>query len=268
MERCGTHTVTDVMKVACRDQFECWHEKPPFLCREAYTKFCNQRPYYQDLATKVAQHTGNVLCESNHRFGFFIPELSKSLPMAKFLVLVREPVETLISRFANLSFVSEVLPLLRSDIAARLERNYHHDFNAFRIKPSHHGFTQPYQFFLFDLVHTVRRMFTDLFKLNADQFKVIHTLRIPDHVPELLNWIDPTFPWDYENAYQQSTVRADSVYAKSDRADLLEYAKELFLPHRQEIETEFLLAATGRALPETVLPNFLANPVGFIRNIV
>lgn len=207
------------------------------------------------------------MCEANHRFGFFVPELAKSLPNTKFLLMIREPVETLISRFVNLSFFGELLPLLKPEIAARLEVTYHHDFNAFRIKPSHHGFTKPYQFFLFDLVHTTRMTFSDLFKLNDNRFKVIHTLRMPDHVRNLLNWIDSEFPWDYDSAHNKSTVRTDSVYAKSDRSDLIEYAKELFLPHRQEIETEFLLAATGRALSETVLPEFLSNPVEFIRDI-
>ena len=112
-ERCGTHTIINVLKSSCRVSGYMAHEDKPHLCEEAYAFTSGNTWKTKHLANRLdklawLEKRIRVVCEANHRFGYFVRELN-TLSGAKFILLVRDPIQTLISRVATLQHWPDIL---------------------------------------------------------------------------------------------------------------------------------------------------------------
>jgi hypothetical protein len=141
-----------------------------------------------------------------------------------------------------------------------MENEYFHDYNAFRIRPTHKSPMLPYQFLLYELTNSIKYALSDLCKLHVDRYKIIHTNSLANSISHILNWTSSETKWNYDAAYKSCLKRHDSVYDKNDRSDLADYARSIFYPYRGEIESDFLTALTGKGLDSSYLPSCLDDP--------
>src|SRR6185437_16881803 len=112
-ERCGTESIARILKASCRVGAFIAHEDKPNLCQEASLymsggiyrtkEFVDRMEKYRWLGRAI-----KLVCDANSRLGYFVEELS-GLGNAKFVLLVRDPVETLVSRVASLAHWPEII---------------------------------------------------------------------------------------------------------------------------------------------------------------
>lgn len=252
LERCGTHSAADIVRAAHPGK-KVYHEKYPYLCCEALQKFQGLPFNKIKLEEKLKQWSEpDFICEANHRLSFFVEELL-SIPDAKFLLLLREPVDVLKSRIMILSYYPQILNMVDEDLSFAFKSQYQHDYNRYRLRPSF-SFDKVYQYYLWELTQTLYFVMGSLKKLPRGRYMVVHAARLADKLKYIIG------DGDYESARRQSLIKSDKSEG-TFREKFRKYAEELIEPYREEIEESFLLAASGYNLSHKKLGEFLYNPV-------
>ena len=122
--RCGTLTLANMLNTA--DNARVWHHPKPYLIKEtllAYWGKLNKSRTFWKARSSVVQSCwadGLIHGEADHNMTPFCDMLAGELPMAKFLVLVRDP---------------------REFIRSGMRRNYYrgHDWDVGRLRPEEHS---------------------------------------------------------------------------------------------------------------------------------
>jgi len=235
-ERCGTQTIAETLRAGCKVSGFIAHEDKPPLCEEvfAYTQgenwktaaFLDRIDKFKWLSARL-----RVVCESNHRLGYFVTELNK-LPGAKFILLVRDPVMTLVSRVANLGHYPEAIdryPGFYREEIAKLEP-VDRLFNTFRVRPK--ALDGPlHELYLGEWLINYQETITQLGE--AQDVFFLQTEHIDNSVDKLLKFVGQDL-FDRDKAAEVAVVRKDSVYTKAS-ADVISFAKDTILPHADEI---------------------------------
>lgn len=238
-ERCGTHGIVDILKKSCRVPAFIKHEDSPHLCYEAYRAVIGNGWETPDLKERVERYRGlrshvRLVCEGNHRLGFFAKYLHDKLPGSKFVLLVRDPVETLVSLVATLAHWPEILHRYPDYFQAKVKTAVPKGkdvFNLYRPKPP--DLNAPlHELYLWEWMETYRRTIAQI--ADVDQVMVMETRAIAKTVGKLLAFVgegmfDPTL------AAAAAQVKSDSVYDHHDKADTIAFARDLIEPHADEI---------------------------------
>lgn len=183
LERCGTHTIAEAIRrsVIC----ESWvrHEFDPVLAREVELKMTGQKYWTPTLSDRMKLYNRRdtfVVCESNHRLGFFVPELASEVTGSRFLLLLRDPISLLRSRFRNYSFWARHIERFPEDytdgfqsVADRFD-NGSVDQNSYRIRPMDGGFEQmePAQMHAWEIITTLRYTLNDLKQIDPAYYSI------------------------------------------------------------------------------------------------
>lgn len=145
MERCGTHSVTNILDKACTVSHHVVHEEAPYLCEEAKLLFEEKDYRTQNLKNKFSRwralHKNNKLvCEANHRLGYLILPIAREFKDSKFIFLYRDPIATLISRISIWAYYPEYVHMYPEFYIEKLNSlsDKSKEFNKFRISPPKH----------------------------------------------------------------------------------------------------------------------------------
>jgi hypothetical protein len=236
-ERCGTHSIIDVLNASCTTSRYIVHEEKPFLCKEAYDyvngdnwrtkEFVDKIEKYKWLSSRI-----NVVCEANHRLGYFVSELNK-IPNSRFVLLVRNPVETLVSRisiFSHWSSISHRYPkIFQEPNVLKIGKE---DFNNYKICSK--DMNKPiYELYLDEWIINYRETISQL--KECKNVLIIKTEKLSHQIKELLEFIGADY-FDLSKAVRQSEIKSDSVYSDPNKAELIKVAEELILPYSEIIK--------------------------------
>lgn len=112
LERAGTHTLAEIIRRSVKHNSWVRHEastKDDYLnttlSLAALSKYRGTSFDYEGYINKRIEFYDrkdvNIICDSNHRLGFFIKEIKSQLPNAKFILSLRSPLNLIKSRLAN-----------------------------------------------------------------------------------------------------------------------------------------------------------------------
>ncbi len=239
-ERCGTHSVVDILRSSCKAPAFIKHEDLPHLCYEAYQVMKGGEWETPDLLERIERYKAlnrsvRLVCEGNHRLGFFAKYFNDKLPGSRFVLLVRDPVKTLVSRIATLAHWPEIIhryPETFQAKASNLIPPGKMVFNQFRPKPP--NMNAPfYELYLWEWIETYRETISQI--ANVDQVMLIETESLTKSVGKLLSFVGKEF-FDPIIAAKTADIKADSVYDHTDKFDLIAFAKDIIEPHADYIK--------------------------------
>lgn len=237
-ERCGTHSAANIIKAGCTVSGFVVHEDKPQLFKEAYDAFCGRdyrSPQFQDRLEKYNWLSSRLklVCEANHRLGYFVSDLRK-LADSKFILLVRDPVDTLVSRVATLQHWPEILyryPEFYQKAASTKVHKGSELANLYRIKPT--DMTMPlHEIYLHEWIENYRFTLNDL--REANKVLVLRTETLSMQFNKIFDFIEPSW-FNKAAAAKAAAVRTDSVFEMIDKSEEMAFAKDLILPKADEI---------------------------------
>lgn len=240
MERCGTHSIANILVRSCLVPSYIRHEMPPYLCYEASQVVAGGDWHTPELENRIKMYRINgeklkFVCEANHRLGFVAKYLNDQFPDAKFILMVRDPIKTLVSRVATLAHWPVILdryPDFYQDKIKRLVPIGKEAFNMYRPVPP--DLNAPlYEMYLWEWVETYR-----ITKEQIKDFKnllILETKTIASSVNELLEFVGKDM-FDLSIAKIEAKKRKDSVYENGEK-DAIAYAWDMFEPHIDEIKS-------------------------------
>ncbi len=174
-----------------------------------------------------------IVCEANHRLGYFIRELN-TLPDAKFILLIRNPCQTLISRIATLAHWSEIIeryPPFFQEAITKLVALGKEDFNTYRVRPQ--DMNKPlWRLYVDEWIINYRETRSQLAEVNNSL--VVETESIGKELNTLLGFVGAE-KFDIKKAASHAAIRLDSVYDDPLKKDLIDLAKEMIMPNESEI---------------------------------
>lgn len=237
LERCGTHSIANILEKSCLVQSYIEHEPIPHLCYEASQFVDNKEWLTSALENRIQIYNNNnfeFICEVNHRLSFFVEYLGKELPNAKFILMIRDPIKTLVSRVATLAHWPDIIdryPKFYQYKIKTLVPNGKDIFNTYRPKPV--SFDMPLQdIYLWEWIETYRIVSKQIKDFNHI---ILDTKMITKSVTDLLDFIDSNI-FDSTVALQESKKRVDSAYENIHMSDTIAYAWDLFEPHMKTIK--------------------------------
>jgi hypothetical protein len=239
LERCGTHSIANILKKSCLVQSYIEHEPLPHLCYEASQFIDNQEWLTPGLENRIQFYKNNddkfeFICEVNHRLSFFVNYLGNEFPESKFILMIRDPIKTLVSRVATLAHWPDIIdryPKFYQDKIKKLVPNGKDLFNTYRPKPANFDMTIQ-DIYLWEWIETYRIVSKQIKNFNHI---ILETKMIANSVVDILNFIDGTI-FDSSIALQESKKRIDSAYENIHMSDTVVYAWDLFEPHMNKIK--------------------------------
>ncbi len=244
MERCGTHSIANIFKKSCLFPSYVEHEPSPYLCQEASLVMTRKQWLTDNLKNRVKKYREmsgylEFICEANHRLGFFAKYIGEQFPDAKFILMVRNPIKTLVSRVATLAHWPEIIeryPFFYQEKIKKLVPKGKDCFNTFRPKPPNFN-TPLYEIYLWEWIETYRIIREQITGLK--HVMILDTKDIAISVDALLDFTGRSV-FNPIVAAHESKKRIDSVYDQEDKADATEYAWDMFEPHKKNINERIL----------------------------
>ena len=196
MERCGTHTLAEIIRRSSeKDKWRntstglhrkpmAWirHEHNPSLAKEAWLKFNKHHSKFDNFNCKLAKYKRedcNFLFEADHRLSFFIDDIYKELNGdAKFVVLLRNPIDLIRSRLMNFTmwpnFNFKYPGFYQMDMS-----KLRHTFgdgpsfqNEYRIKPDNYVELDIIDMHLWEITTTINVIMDNLKPIDEKNFKI------------------------------------------------------------------------------------------------
>lgn len=248
-ERCGTETIARTLRSSSRVGAFVAHEEHPWLFEEAkaYAEGRDHRTkdYVERLdAFAWLGRSMKVVCEANHRLGYFVRDLSK-FANVKFVLLVRDPVQTIVSRIASLSHWPEIIdryPAFFQESVKSLSPKKV-ALNEFRIKPT--GMNRPlHEIYLQEWIDAYREITSQL--ADAKQVFIMETESIHKSVDKLLSFVGEEY-FVKEKAKVEAAIKHGTARGP-ENAQLLEYAESLIGPHAQDMRKAVAAAFPNDAI--------------------
>lgn len=182
LERSGTHTIAEAIRRSAKVETWVRHEYlerngSGVLAIEAYKKFHREANPLNCLYRRLKLYSRNdcaIICESNHRLAFFIPEILRGLNGdCKFILMLRDPVALIRSRLYNfsawLNSLSKYPGSYQYDIHRGGSNGFNpciSEFNLFRITPEDD--LDIIGMHIWEICTTLNIIFTDTLKSGAN----------------------------------------------------------------------------------------------------
>lgn len=222
MERCGTHSSVNIIKSACQCSYFIVHEQEPFLCKEAKLLFEGKDFRTDDLKKKVStwrkhHKTCELVCEANHRLGYFITFLSRQFPGCKIIFLYRDPFATIISRLCIWSYYPEYMLLYPDFYKKRLHQIKSHDFNDYRITPPNSfSIRSIIDLYMWEWVENYKFSRNELACIPKENRLIMMTESLTTETDKLFGFIGKDYFKIDDEVIRCANVKGDSVYATRD----------------------------------------------------
>lgn len=219
MERCGTHSIANIIKSASNVKSYVVHEDHPTLCREAKLLFDGLDFRTDDLKEKISllrktHKTHDLVCEANHRLGYFITILKREFANSKFVFSIRDPIATIISRLAIWSHYPDFInkyPEFYQDEIKKLRSNP--DFNKYRISPPKtFDKKQLVELYVWEWIQNYKFARKELACIPIEDRFIIFTEDITEKFDHILGFIGMEFFKVDAEVMGWSRVKSDSVY--------------------------------------------------------
>ena len=195
--RAGTHAFAEIIRRSAT--VECWvrHEHQPPLAREAMLKFSERHYKTKDFHNRMkifSRVDCGIVCESNHRLGFFIQDINEQIKFASFILFLRNPIELVRSRLLNFAMWFGYI--------TRMPSFYQFDFfelrnkfgigspyqNLFRIQPSNFSM-DPIDLHLWEITETLKITLRQLRDLPDNKYRVFWIEDLKQHLVPLAQYI-------------------------------------------------------------------------------
>ena len=245
LERCGTHSFAEILRRTTYVESWIRHEHNPSLSKEAFDKFGKDEFDPTNLAHKLKLYNRKdckLICESNHRLGFFIEEIDQSVENAKFVVLLRNPLSLLESRLMNYTtwdgfldhypgfYQLEMYGLRQKFPEGSGEQNYH------RIRPHDYLQTDIIDLHIWELIRTIDIIFNKLRELPPERYEVLWLEDITRWWRNLSHFVGPLY-LRISDIQKHSQIKYGKRL-KSKKATE-EWASELVVQNRIKILSAF-----------------------------
>lgn len=254
MERCGTHSLANIIKVASSVSSYVVHEDTPTLCREAKLLFDGLDFRTEDFKTKLKflrkKHKEfKLVCEANHRLGYFITILMREFSSSgcKFIFSVRDPVSTIISRLSIWShypdFIHKYPDFYKENIA---KLNSKLEFNKYRISPpKSFEKNKLVELYLWEWIQNYKFARKELACLPMENRFIIFTEDITSRFNEMLDFIGKDYMKIDDAVIGWSRLKSDSVYPQHKKIET-----DMFITNnRDPISDETIEFANNEVLP-------------------
>jgi cytidylate kinase len=120
LERAGTHTLAEIVRKSAKHGSWVRHESNTkddydntILSNAAFNKYRNIDYQFDEHIDKrisfYDRKDVSIVCDCNHRLGFFIQQIKNRIHDAKFVLLLRSPLDIIRSRIANFSIWPELI---------------------------------------------------------------------------------------------------------------------------------------------------------------
>lgn len=271
MERCGTHSIANIIKSAARVKHYVVHEDVPTLCKEANLLFNGLDFRTEDLKAKVRflrkKHKEcKLVCEANHRLGYFITFLMREFSSngCKFIFSIRDPVATIISRISIWAHYPDFLhkyPDFYKEEIAKLKTKL--EFNRYRISPPK-SFEKKslVELYLWEWIENYKFVRKELACLPTENRFIIFTEDITSKFDHILGFIGMEYMKVDEEVMGWSRVKSDSVYPQHKEKET-----DVFITNnRDPISDKTISFANNEVLPfrglisSTILKEFYTLP--------
>ncbi len=228
LERAGTHTIAETIRRSAIDESWVRHEFAPVLAKEVKMKLSGEDYWTQNLSERMVIYNRSdtlMLCESNHRLGFFIPEISHEVHNAKFILMLREPIALMRSRLRNYCIWNEHINTYDEiyldglKTISPLFTNGSTEQNAYRITD---GRERPLlDMHRWEIITTLETILNDLSEIDKSNIGIVWIDNLSDHSDEILKLsrkgIDPTsFRQHSQMQFGQSLKLPEAVDAWID----------------------------------------------------
>jgi len=238
-ERCGIQTVVKALKASCRAAGFFAYEDVPTLCPEALALVSNEHWQTQDWLIRLDKYKwlGDrmpVVCDGNNRLGYFVRELAV-LKNAKFILLLRPLLETLVSRVASLAHWPSILDrypdFFRTAVLGLSGKRQ--AYNLYRVRPP--DMNAPlHELYAQEWIINYRETMAQLAEVNQVFF--METAKIQESMPKLLQFVGPQL-FNSEVARNEAAIKHNSILAEERGLDLLDFARDSILTKAAEVFT-------------------------------
>lgn len=216
MERCGTHTIAEILRRGSMHESWVRHEFDPVLAKEVELKWIGEKYLTPTLNKRMEIYNRNdvfLMSEVNHRLGFLIPEILSCVDDPKFLMMLRDPITLVRSRLRNYSIWArdiDDLPQIYLNGLKSVGEEFENgsvDQNVHRIKPrsGSKGWSLA-KLHAWEIETTLRTTLSELRKLPPDMYSVIWLENLGSslgkienlihgklNMPECKKWVDYRF---------------------------------------------------------------------------
>lgn len=257
MERCGTHSAANIIRTAARGPAHVVHEEPPYLCREAKLLFETGDFRTSALRKKFAAYrrhhaAGKLVCEANHRLGFFPRVLMREFaPDCKFIFLVRDPIPTIISRIGIWDYYKDFWDKYPDEFKlSAFQNKARNDFNEYRLCPPERlRDGRLVELYLWEWLETYEFVRRELLALPKSCWKVVFCEDLTSQFRSILDFIGPDYFKVTDAVVGWSRLRGDSVYPQKK-----ELPTDVFVTRDRNPDTdETVLFAKREVLPNAGL---------------
>jgi len=183
LERAGTHTLAESIRRSSRHSSWVRHEIDPTLSKEAKLKFDGDDYMTQDFNNKMQLYKRTdvkLVCEVNHRLSFFVDDINENCDNAKFILLLRNPVDLIKSRMLNFStWISEFsrTPGFYQFDMYSIHRHFKSsgssDQNSNRIRPDDISSVPIVDLHLWEIIETLKCALNSLKNIDDDNYSVV-----------------------------------------------------------------------------------------------
>lgn len=198
LERAGTHTIAQLLRRS--STIETWirHEHRPPLAQEALLKFQGEEyrtEEFEDRLRKYKRSDCGIVCESNHRLGFFIEDIAQEIKNSSFILMLRNPIKLIKSRLLNFAtwpnYWDQLPGFYRFD---RYELFWRFgigspDQNQYRIRPKNFAKMSPLDMHLWEVKETLEIILQQLQYVPKSRYKIIWLDRLSEYILPLAQWI-------------------------------------------------------------------------------
>lgn len=271
MERCGTHSIANIIKSASRVKSYVVHEDDPTLCKEAKLVFDGLDFRTEDLKKKVIllrqKHKEcKLVCEANHRLGYFITFLMREFASSgcKFIFSVRDPIPTIISRIAIWSHYPDFLHKYPDFYKDKIkELNVKDQFNKYRISPPKH-FDKKHlvELYLWEWLENYKFVRKELACIPIENRFIIFTEDITGKFDHILGFVGTDYIKIDSEVMGWARVKSDSVFPQQKEKET-----DVFVTNNRDSSSDpAIIFANQEVLPfkgliaSTVLKEFSCLP--------
>jgi len=217
LERAGTHTLAELIRKSVKHSSWVRHEASTTfdylnmgLSAAALAKYRGKESDYIGYIQKRIQFYDrkdvNIVCDCNHRLGFFIDELKASFEQAKFVLLLRSPLELIKSRIANFCLWPALIERFPIDYQLELYKIHTHFYhtvgsygqNLNRIYPNQLDAIESWdadviQMHIWEIVNTIDTIMSQMSKLSSNDYQILWIDDLPSEIHKIKNLIDDRY---------------------------------------------------------------------------
>lgn len=197
VEGSGLRTMAEILRRSIATESWVRHSLHPTLAREVNARHFGADfqtdDYLKRLGVFERQDCG-LVCEANKNLSFFVKEIQQRLGgNAKFLVMLRDPVNLLRSRLLQFVTWPEAVhtapPCYRDDYRHFVEKTGDNSNNYFRCRPHDNRLMNLIDLHLWEIEHTLKTVMTDLQNFSDQNHRVVWLENVGGMAHTLSSWV-------------------------------------------------------------------------------